>query len=403
MFHRCYTCPSIIGRAKHCLGESFFNSIIAAGDSSPLANQLLMPLPIPTPPDSVPRVKYINMEPGTLFDPADGKVYGDGSCYNPASKWLARAGFAAVQVDQGGEVIRAIYGNVPASLPQTSLAAEYLAFVSAATHASLACEYVGDCQDVLSAFNAGQVSAMQSKGPHACIWKNLFMRHPTYRQHIVAVHKVKAHQCLDNVFDPVGALHVRGNFRADELAKEGGLLHSLPVDEVRSFKCNEKQLSTLAYHMIDTLRGLRLSRLEVDGKVRRLPKGVAMRSIVKGDETPHRYVWHNNMWICSVCCVRTSSLSSVRSKSSACRGPPLFAGLMKEPRGHSLVVSSCDNVPFLFCTVCYRYANPFPRKLTRVCPGSGCANSSERFYLVRQRHPVSKLRISRPIALHGNF
>ena len=112
-----------------------------------------MHLPYHPPAHNVPEVEYINMGPGDLFDPADGGVYGDGSCLNPASKWLARAGYAAVQVNQEGDVIRGLFGNVPSAFPQTSLAAEFVAFANAATHASVGCEYVGDCQAVLSSFN----------------------------------------------------------------------------------------------------------------------------------------------------------------------------------------------------------------------------------------------------------
>ena len=87
----------------------------------------------------------------------------------------------------------------------------------------------------------------------------------------------------------------------------------------------------------------------------------------------------------------------------ACQGPPAFHGLLGNPRGHRLTMASTnDGKVIVFCDRCFHYASPHPRKLLRHCrglpkvsksfKGRECA-SSERFYLSRHKHPVSKLRL----------
>ena len=119
IYHRCYTCPNASGRAQHTLGEALYNSIIYQGENSILANQLLCPAPLPSNPplDSVQRV-FVGMSDSDCFRPEDGFIFGDGSCTDPCSPWLARAGFAVVQITAEGEVLKGFYGNVPSSLPR---------------------------------------------------------------------------------------------------------------------------------------------------------------------------------------------------------------------------------------------------------------------------------------------
>ena len=45
IFHRCYTCPAVEGRAKIALGAALFNDILEKGEHSLLANRCIMKHP----------------------------------------------------------------------------------------------------------------------------------------------------------------------------------------------------------------------------------------------------------------------------------------------------------------------------------------------------------------------
>ena len=168
IFHRCFSCPSISTRAELALGKDLFDRILAAGDTSLAANRCLYPCPaIVATPSRSSKCTFINFGCGDSFATKDGPVFGDGSCLNGPYKSLARAGFAVAQVDSEGQIIRAIFGCVPAHLPQTALAAEYAAYFTFATH-SPGGTYIGDCQEVLSRHNEGLPEALAVDNLHAC-------------------------------------------------------------------------------------------------------------------------------------------------------------------------------------------------------------------------------------------
>ena len=56
----------------------------------------------------------------------EGNVHYDGACQNRHDPILSRASWGIVQVDAGGNVEASVFGNVPASLPQTPQSGEHL-------------------------------------------------------------------------------------------------------------------------------------------------------------------------------------------------------------------------------------------------------------------------------------
>ena len=263
VYHRCYTCAGITGRAKVACGDPTFQAILDAGQDSMLGNRCLLAEPLM---ESVPSrdllIEYVNMGPSDGFLKKDGKVYGDGSCLHPNCKPLCRAGFGLVQVDSNGDVIRGMYGSVPAPLPQSSLSGEYSAFCTAAACSEKGCTYVGDCQEVLDCYEARQ-NALLCDVSFACVWRLMSLRCPNFRENIVKVEKVKAHKCIESVVEEGGdLLDFHGNYHADLFARMGAELHSPSATDVLSLKRAMRRVQDTAEHMIDVLSVLKLQRKE---------------------------------------------------------------------------------------------------------------------------------------------
>ena len=401
IFHRCFTCTSTASRAEHALGSSFYNAILSSGDASAMANRCLFPMPTFTsePLDTM-QVQYINMCPGDKFAPEDGEIFGDGSALAPSIKALSRAGSAICQINPDGTLLKGLYTNVPSSMEQTPLASEYLAFALAAFNVVQPCTYVGDCQAVLHGYNIGYTQAVHEYQPHACAWKSIAARIPNIKDVIDRVVKTKAHRNEADIdaSDQDSIYYYRGNNIVDGLAREGALLHPSTRDDYIIFKKSVDQVQKLAYHMIDVLSVLSLSRHERFGRTSRLPNGV--RTAPRKTKDDHQFMWHNKRWLCCICLIRTRDQSSSVGRSKCSSFPP-FAQLILRPKGHTLFASTVSGGDtFVHCSRCVLYACPAPRKLCKSCVGFPVANSSTKFYVGRTMHPASRLRMSQPVALH---
>ena len=155
--------------------------------------------------------------------------------------------------------------------------------------------------------------------------------------------------------------------------------------------------------MIDVVKSLRTLRVEQHGRVRRLQPGTHV-AMVKNMEQ-HDFVWHDRIWMCSKCMFRTHLPSSVSHSRSNCRSITPFINLIKNPRGHRVYSATIKGGgTFVYCANCFHYASPNPRRLLRACGGPAVAvshNSSSKFYILRNQHPVSRLRLCRPCRVHS--
>ena len=68
------------------------------------------------------------------FSCVDGPVYFDGSCYFGGTSF-ARAGYCALQIDGNFRVVKGVFGNVPAPLPQEAGVAKLCAAFAIFEHA----------------------------------------------------------------------------------------------------------------------------------------------------------------------------------------------------------------------------------------------------------------------------
>ena len=405
IYHRCYTCPCIATRAEAALGPELFNSILEAGPGSIMATRCLRPAFVrQTTPSPTTVCGLINFSDGDSFNVEDGEVFGDGSCFNSSYPELARAGFAIVQLDNNDQVLKAIFGCLPANMPQTSLAAECAAFFSFISHAPRG-TYVGDCEEVLSRFRSPLADAMSADNVHACTWKACMLKGGHDFQGGRGVVKVKAHQCADTFEgSPAELRRIKGNDAADRLAKQGALLHPPNSDDIKAFKGIYRDIRCQALHMVDCLKNLSMSRSETQGRLVRLPDDTSLHMLPlslgsKPGKRVHSFRWQNKCWVCDVCLFRTVSLASARAGSVACPGPPPFHLLLKQDsNGHVLWSAGIKGGGvILFCSLCFHYASPHPRLLAKPCLGRPCSEqSSEMFYLRRRRHPVLRSKLLLP-------
>ena len=403
IFHRCYSCPAIEQRAVLALGQPLFDKIIAEGSDSLLANRCLLPTPcFSSRPSQHTIIKYINFGPGSTFHPDQGRIFGDGSCLSPHKGPLARAGFACVQVCEAGDILKAVYGCLPASLPQSSQAAEFAA-LGCAFDCSEGAAYVGDCSNVIASVHLGATRAVAAMNPSACTWRLALHRYGnTLPDRAPTASKVKAHRKLEDVgMDPTRIREFYGNFHADAFARKDALLHDDNKSDILAYAAAKKDLENLAHHMIDTLSALHSSRLLNVLKAPRLTK--AARTSLSGLSTKavHNFTWQGKMWICTRCLLRSSSpLLSFSHKP--CTGHDSWAELLhNSTNGHVLWAADvASGGRIVYCINCWSYASAFPRNLLLPCQiplrGRPCSQS----HVSNRRHLVSRSRLLRLRRLH---
>ena len=402
--HRGLTCCEIEGRAISALGVGFHNELVLAGSGS-LKSRLLFPMPdMLSSPSSVTLFETIGLSEGDTMVPADGEVFGDGCCLCPSNSPLARTGFSIVQVCPLGNVRKAIYGCVPASQPQTSLAGEYAAFLVASENCRNA-TYIGDCADVLSMYSMGLGTAMASYHAHADVWRMIDHRvGGNLEDRISAVAKVKSHVSLAEVTSSGGdVLRYWGNFHADAYARLGAELHQASSVDVCIFKTTKNNIKNLAYHVVDALNGLSARGFNDGAKAPRLSRELPVCADEGSDES-HQFAWIDKMWVCTKCFVRSRFPCRLPKPRLKCNGISPFSCFINDSKGHSIWCASTKGGGCIFyCTKCWSYASAYPRRLALPCEGlhDNHGLSSVRFYLKNRQHPISKARLLHPVCLHA--
>ena len=398
IFHRCFSCPNVSHIARAALGEAVFDELIDNGEDCLASTRCLVAKPkMLSTPSATTLMEFVNVADGDTFSHTNGYIYGDGSCIRPAYPPLARAGWAIVQVDPMGVLLKAAYGTVPRRLEQDSLTSEHCAFSAAADLGDKAI-YLGDCQEVVSAASRSWKVLLNSDCQNACIWKSIYSRNKSLSPRIQSVCKTKAHRSESEVSD-AERVEFLGNKLADEYARLGALLHQPHDDDIINYHAARKNLKALAYHMTDCLSTMSLERIDKFGKVGKLP--VNARPAGKGSITDsHDFFWRGKAWVCYKCLLCTASLSSGRL-NEVCHVDPPFAKLIEDPRGHKIHIAILKGGGnFCFCAECFHFAAPHPRKLLAPCRGRPLAYSSSRYYILRHTHPTSKVPFSRPCRVH---
>ena len=144
IFHRAWLCPERPVREKQC--QEVVQAAIQAGPQSILYTRGLATYKF-NQNDVLKDSRTGCTENWTPFDPEDGEVFHDGSCFDGGS-CVGRAGWAAVQINDEGNLVRGMWGNVPPDLEQTANYAEHYGFLVAAHDALPQCDFTTDCATI---------------------------------------------------------------------------------------------------------------------------------------------------------------------------------------------------------------------------------------------------------------
>eukprot|EP00973_Karenia_brevis_P038002 5239915-Karenia_brevis.AAC.1 len=155
-------------------------------------------------------------EDASKFNAADGPVYIDGSCLHPSHPWLAAAGWACVQVDGEGNLVKARYGCVPAGFQQSAVNAEHTAMVYAACNVSGSTSLICDCSAVVDGWKMGYKRASHHDRIQAGFWREVKMAGAM--GNIAAIVKIKAHRQVTEAMTGDERRAIMGNAMADTYA-----------------------------------------------------------------------------------------------------------------------------------------------------------------------------------------
>jgi hypothetical protein len=302
-----------------------------------------------------------------------------------------RGGFAIVQIDSAGDVIRAYWGTIPIGFPQDANTAESLAFLNGARCSSREEPnlFISDCLSVVDTWNKCFVWAAGSKRPQGGIWKQAWDEGAAEK--LTGVEKVKAHQALDSL-EGDELFRARGNHMADYYANQGTELHGFSENELKVVAkvCDGKVAWLVEF-------GKRLSAWprahDLFGELEREqgPEGPA------NPKLKHKFEYdETGKWRCSACWYTPRVEGVVPTIAAKARCPGRVAkitDLVGDPQGHVLVygLGVVSNRVIIWCLRCGCYAHEKPRHLRLPCLGIPQTTTAERTLKITGmgRDPIS--------------
>eukprot|EP00959_Pyramimonas_sp_CCMP1952_P169011 3530662-Pyramimonas_sp.AAC.1 len=128
-WHRAWECdhPSVVQVRSQHFGEDFLEQVHRADQNSFLLSRLWVPYPdLPSPVEDW--MLFFFGSDGTPVDEfqfeAEDDLYTDGSCLQPETEEIARAGISVVQM-RGDQLVRGVYSPLPAQFLQAASDAEH--------------------------------------------------------------------------------------------------------------------------------------------------------------------------------------------------------------------------------------------------------------------------------------
>jgi len=321
------------------------------------------------------------------FKPEDGPIFHDGSCIAPTSAH-PRAGWAAVQVNDVGMIIKAMWGSVPSWRNQDANMAEHVGLLKAMQEAERARIFYTDCATVSNAWTRGFTWAAGPRRPHGGVWREaaglIFSGKGPCN-----IIKCKAHQVMEELQGREKFI-AQGNDAADRKAKEGAELCNLDAHRRIAVDKQESWQQKVVKEL-----GVALARWPntdvLFGDLRKLD----IQRSSKGDKQPFRQ--HDLKWIdgrrrCSICFYQPRKVGAVSSQK--CTGhPPALTQVLLDRKGHSLRLAWCadSDMPTLWCARCGAFGITCPKGLKKACLGKafGSSNGMALARVSRGTHPIS--------------
>ena len=294
--------------------------------------------------------------------PPSGRVYTDGSCFSDRHIAVARAGYAICWVDQCGRLEAAVYGSIPAMLPQTAAAGETYA-VKRAMDIMDGGQIWTDNQAVVDNL-AGTEGGGTSENK---VLAGLYLQITSCRRgKPFLVSKVRGHQNIANEQLHTEGWHLAaGNSHADCWAKKGANLRPVEpwhaiADQLAQIAATAVSMGSSVWNSWPSITGVsEMARLVRDAP--RTRKNLAHRW--RQDQDGGRFR-------CLACHAQTSRIDT-KAATRSCKGSESRKGLwpvLQRGNGHRLVVFyPTGRPPALACTRCGAWAASAPKKLLKPC------------------------------------
>ncbi len=303
-----------------------------------------------------------------------GQVFVDGSCTRKSVKELQRAACAVVMLGDNGRPAKVIRAVVPAPLPQTPQAAEFIGFMLGFRMLVEDATVYSDCKNVVDTVRSGFPLAMHAKRTYAGLLRDM-LKWPQQRKHLMQVSKVKAHQDVGLLTDEGERTLAEGNAAADLHAKRATELHpGLPqssADEVAYWEARAELVAVTTARAMAMFppMGRRLVKVR-PGSIRPRAASVIPRDGADvQDQIVHDWRHAGGKWRCRSCAKLTCGEHvPAQLLRQRCPGPKvnMSAEAMTE-KGHDVAIASA-NVPFAICLRCGAYAmRRVYAKLSNAC------------------------------------
>ena len=363
--HRLWKCPAVDEERKASSTQALRIAAEVAGEHSLLFNRGWMWHPSdawPEPADAL----QARFEQFTTADREDvaveladarewslqGLVHQDGSCSPHILSELARASWAAVQVDERGHPTARVSGVVPRELPQTAPVSEWCAYAAVCELASAPTTGHQDCLAVTKELQKPLVQQLRHSNMHAGMVRETLRYEGT--KHIEAVLKVKAHTNIEQVqHDELLLRHHLGNSAADEAAKGALARHPAPHYLVERRVGADLKFVKGVFRVMVALLPLwaKVPKAEINA-AEKVPTPFAgpRATADKAAVTAEGAAIHKHL---------------ADTLGTALR--PSLLRILCRPQQHRLAIAITHGEPVLFCEVCGAWAESTPKKLAAKC------------------------------------
>ncbi len=419
LFHRIWECTGIADqRAAHTTDE-MRDAAAAAPRDHPLWTRGVRVNPRGTvPPPRRDHDERWFFAPGVPEDRFfDGDVYTDGSAYNPQCPDIRKAGWAVVQLDADGGVLKAVYGHLPAamSVDQTVAAGEVYALRRATELTAGTIHVRVDYQGIVDGCRAGEAACCSHRRPNAASWR------PIWRAtdgNAPRVTKVKAHRTRQEAEadpDPEAWTNWLGNRAADRFAKLGAASHANIAGRQAADKY---ELEFTQHVMLSKWIAIALSHWpRVTGTRRSDTQWRRAMAERRRDRRRHAAARHGHNlsmgrdgWNCLACGRGSSTWAGAKRLAlSPCRGHTASRvgeqGL--RPAAHTLWAAEAERTQtgylppdVIWCSRCGSYSSARVYNLGKLC--KGVAEKSTRTQLLAFHagtHPVTRHKLAPPVRL----
>ena len=240
MWHIKYECPAFEACRREHASHQLRLRATAVAEFSAVAAESFARGVLPEPASLItPRAERPNGQVKWHNQPASGKLSGllftDGSAFFPAVLALRTAGWAIVSVDQLGDVLAAVYGDVPVqeAPTQSSRDGEDYAIRMLCWYAEPPFAAYVDCSGTIKCMTMPGPCSSSAKQTNAHMWGHF---HATYEQSDFTVVKTKAHATMTDIEQGLSSHWERAaNNAADSYAKKGAALAQVDAAEVNRY------------------------------------------------------------------------------------------------------------------------------------------------------------------------